>query len=94
MIILLHQSLKASAPEAIFYLLHRRISDLIKAKDAPQGLKLAPWQTSRLTSQAKHFTLDRLLNLHVQLLQIDTSIKTGTSPIPLDHALELFLSEL
>lgn len=89
-----HQALKTDSTEQIFYMLHRRISQLIQAKDSPQELKLADWQKSRLTHQAKRFTLDQLLTLHSQLLTIDISIKTGRNFLPLDRTLELWLLNL
>lgn len=90
----LHQALKTDAPEQIFYMLHRRVAQLIQAKDSPPQLKLADWQKSRLINQAKHFTLDQLLTLHSRLLTIDISIKTGRNFLPLDRTLELFLLNL
>ena len=89
-----HQSLTTDAPEQIFYMLHRRMAQLIQAKDSPQELKLADWQKSRLISQAKRFTLDQLLKLHSQLLDIDIALKTGKNFLPLDRTLELWLLNL
>lgn len=89
-----HHALKTDSVEQIFYMLHRRVAQLIQAKDSPQELKLADWQKSRLINQAKHFTLDQLLTLHSQLLTIDISIKTGRNFLPLDRTLELWLLNL
>ena len=89
-----HQAVKTNTPEQIFYLLHRRMAQLVQAKDAPQTLKLADWQKSRLINQSKRFTLDQLLNLHSKLLDIDISIKTGKIFLPLDRTLELWLLNL
>lgn len=85
----LHQSVKNSAIELIFYLLHRRISQLIQALDDPKELKGAPWQIGPIKSQAKLFTLSQLKNFHQKLLTIDYEIKTGQSPIPLTSRLDL-----
>ena len=94
-ILSLYLELNQSQPtEAIFYFLHRRISQLIQAKDSPQELKLADWQKARLSSQAHHFSLDQLLSLHRQLLEIDDLHKTGATILPLSHTLELFLLNL
>jgi hypothetical protein len=89
-----HQALTTDAPEQIFYMLHRRLSQLIQAKDSPQDLKLADWQKSRLITQAKRFTLDQLLTLHFKLLTIDEAVKTGRNFLPLDRTLELWLLNL
>lgn len=86
-----HQALTTNTPEQIFYLLHRRISQLIQAKDTPTDLKLADWQKIRLINQGKLFSLDQLVLLHQQLLDIDLSHKTGLNVLPLDRTLELWL---
>lgn len=89
-----HPTLQANSPEQVFYMLHRRIAQLIQAKDSPQELKLADWQKSRLINQAKRFSLDRLIDLHAQLLDIDVTLKTGRNFLPLDRTLELWLLNL
>lgn len=91
---LLHQCLTTEAPELVFYLLSRRISDLIVAKDTPQLLKQAPWQKQRLIAQASRFSLDQLLGLHQSLLDIDISQKTGSAITDLPTSLDLLLAKL
>lgn len=93
---LVHNQLKTETPELIFYMLSRRVSDLIIAND-PKSIPLlkgAPWQKTRLISQAKAFTQDQLLALHRQLLKIDESIKTGTNILPLASQLDLMLAKV
>lgn len=91
---LLHQALDLDAAELIFALLVRRVRQLIQLRDnvVPEGLQ--GWQAGRLTSQAKSFTMDRLLIMEKRLLEIDISIKTGSSPFPLAQQLELFFIDL
>ena len=91
---LLRQALELDAAELIFALLVRRIRQLIQLRDnvTPEGLQ--GWQAGRLTSQAKSFTMDRLLIMEKRLLEIDVSMKTGTSPFPLAQQLELFIIDL
>lgn len=91
---LLHQALARDAAELIFTLLVRRVRQLIQLRDnvTPDGLQ--GWQATRLTSQAKSFTMDKLLSMEKKLLEIDISIKTGSSPFPLTQQLELFLVDL
>lgn len=91
---LFHQALELDAAELIFALLVRRVRQLIQLRDnvVPEGLQ--GWQAGRLTSQAKFFTMDRLLIMEKRLLEIDISIKTGTSPFPLAQQLELFFIDI
>lgn len=91
---LLQKTLSRDAAELIFTLLVRRIRQLIQLRDnvTPEGLQ--GWQAGRLTTQAKSFTMDRLLIMEKRLLEIDISVKTGTSPFPLAQQLELFFIDL
>ena len=92
----LHHELSSEAPELIFYMLSRRVSDLIIAQDQKASilLKAAPWQKSRLSSQSRNFTTDQLLKLHQNLLSVDESIKTGRNLLPLNSQLDLILAKL
>lgn len=89
-----HRALELDAVERIFIMIVRRARELIIVKDGvtPEGLQ--SWQVGRLTSQAKLFTMDKLLSMEKRLLDIDVSNKTGTSPFPLAQQLELFFIDL
>ncbi|MBI5620255.1 hypothetical protein HY949_00575 [Candidatus Gottesmanbacteria bacterium] len=91
---LLREALAVDAAELIFTLLVRRVRHLIQLRDnvTPEGLQA--WQAARLTSQAKSFTMDKLLSMEKKLFAIDISIKTGTSPFPLAQQLELFFVDM
>lgn len=91
---LLQQTLKTDAAELFFAMLVRRIRQLTMLRDGviPEGLQ--GWQATRLTSQSKLFTIDKLLSMEKRLLEIDVSIKTGASPFPLAQQLELFFVDL
>ncbi len=91
---LLHQAITKDAPELLFFLLVKRISQLIKALDDPTSLRGAPWQVGNLKSQAKQFNKQSLIKLHDQLLEIDYQIKTGQTPHPLVTHLDLLLLTL
>lgn len=82
------------APELVFTMLVRRVRQLIMVGDGvtPEGLQ--GWQAGRLTSQARLFTMEKLLAMHASLLAMEISIKTGASPLPLSALLERFLVEL
>lgn len=90
---LLHQCYQKDAPELVFYMLCRRVSQLIQAKDS-QSLKLAPWQKAKLKSQVQNFTLKKLLSLHRQLLDLDYHLKTGQTDLSVSTQLDLLLATL
>jgi DNA polymerase III delta subunit len=80
--------------ELIFAMIVRRIRQLIQLHDdvIPEGL--VGWQASRLTRQAKLFTMDRLISMYKNLLDIEFSIKNGSSPFTLAQLTEQFLVDL
>lgn len=92
----LHQTLKTQVPEVVFYMLARRIKNLLIAKDlGKKGLTgLAPWQQGRLLHQASKFSLKGLLVLHQALLRIDWEQKTGQASLPLTSSLDLLIASL
>lgn len=82
------------APEIVYTLLVRRVRQLIQLLDrvTPEGLQ--SWQATRLTSQARHFTMEQLVAMHKSLLEIDIAIKTGTTPFSLTQLLEQYIIQL
>jgi DNA polymerase III delta subunit len=82
------------APELIQTMIVRRIRLLIQLCDhfIPPGLP--SWQTAKLTSQSRHFTLKKLLLMYKRLLDIEYAVKSGNSAFTLTQHIELFLTDL
>lgn len=91
---LFRQIYATQAAEVIYTLVVRRVRQLIQASDsvAPDGL--APWQAARLTAQARLFSMNKLIRMHTNLLDMDIAIKTGVSPFTLAQHIEQFLISL
>jgi len=91
-----HQILRQEPPEMVFYMLTRRIRNLLIVKDlGEKGLeKMAPWQKAKLARQAKQFNLKQLLFFYQNLLRIDWQQKTGRAPMPLISQLDLLIASL
>lgn len=91
-----HQCLRQEPPEVIFYMLSRRVGNLILAADlGEKGLeKMASWQRSKLIHQTKQFNLKKLIFLYRQLLKIDWEQKTGQTIMPLVSQLDLLIASL
>lgn len=85
---------KLDNPELVHFMLAKRVRQLIQIRDGvvPEGLQ--GWQASRLTRQAKVFTMERLLSMYKKLLEIEFSVKNGSSPFTLSELTEQFLLEL
>ncbi len=91
---LLKQLMETEPPELVFSMMIRRNRQLIQLSDhvTPEGLQ--GWQTKGLTNQARLFTMDRLLVMHTSLLDIEYSLKIGSSPFTLSQLIEQFLVDL
>lgn len=92
----LHQTLQHEPAELVFYLLCRRVANLIITADlGVAGLtKMAPWQKSRLAQQAKNFKKASLLVIYKKLLVIDWQQKTGQAAYNLADTLDLLVASL
>lgn len=91
---LFQKTLTTHASELVHTMVIRRMRQLIMLKDnvTPDGLQ--GWQADRLTSQAKSFRMEKLLDMYKKLLDIEYSIKSGSSPFTLTQQLELWLINL
>jgi len=93
LISLLNQVTGQEPVELVFYLLSRRISQLIIAKDlGKNGLSAMPdWQQGKLLHQAQKFSLIKLKNIYKRLLELDTRQKTGGSLLDLAGQLSIMI---
>lgn len=80
-------------PELVFAMFVRQIRLLIQALE-PNSLKGAPWQKSRLISQARAFGEKKLLKLHHDLYFIDKQLKTGVNALSLSTQLFNLIASL
>lgn len=81
------------APELVFSMCVKRVRQLVSIRSGSSPEGLAGWQVSRLTSQAKSFTMDELVNLYEKLGDAEYALKSGSSPFPFRMALEqIFLT--
>lgn len=86
----LHQSLQQEDVYFIFLMLVRQIRMLIQMKDSG-NLAGSPYVVSKIRRQAGNFTLEKLVSLHEQLLQIDYRQKTSKNRLSLAAELDLLL---
>lgn len=56
--------------------------------------RMQPWQKSKLTSQARQFSVKQLLDAYNTLYAIEFGQKTGQLPLPLEKSIDIFLLEL
>lgn len=94
----LHQALKKQPPEFIFYLLSKRVKDLLIAKDlGEEGIKnyyRYPWQRKKIVTQAQKIEIERLKKFYQRLLLVDYLQKSGKAAFSLDYYLDLLVLSL
>lgn len=88
------QSTRTHSSEIIFSLFGRRIRQLIMVMHGlvPEGL--AGWQTTRLTRQARLFTMKQLTAMYTRCIDSEYSIKTGATPYNLSAHLEQIIVDI
>lgn len=93
---LLQACFKNENPEMILYLMARHVRLLIIANDlGVAGLDRMPsWQSGKIIKQAKQFSLQKLLDVHRDLLRIEWQQKTGVAVIPLAGRLDLLVASI
>ena len=79
------------SPELVFAMLVKRMRLLLQIRDntTPQGL--SGWQLTRLTTQAKSFTMSELVSLYGRLGDAEYALKSGSSPFGLRELMEQVL---
>lgn len=79
--------------EFLFAMLARQVRLLISVKD-DGNVKGAPFMITKLKKQASSFTLEKLLAIHKNLLDIDHAQKTSGSRLTLQQQLDLLVLTL
>lgn len=91
---LFHSALTGSSDDLLFFMLVRQFRLLLAVSAGAQideVKRLAPWQKSKLASQAKQFTSDQLRATYKRLYEIDLGQKTGGLPMPLTQTIDFLL---
>lgn len=91
-----HKTLENIAAELIFFMLIRQWRLLLALSDSKNQQideikRLAPWQKSKLRSQAGNFSKEQLKKGYQAIAEIEKNQKTGGSALSLEQALDIFL---
>lgn len=90
---LLHDAVISDGEFFCFIMLIRQLRLLIQAKTG-EKIGGAPFMITKLQKQAQQFSLEQLLKIHSQLLEIDYSQKTSTNLLNMNQQLDLFSLKL
>lgn len=93
--LLLLEKVLASAPlSLVFYLLVKRIRDLLLVKDQKNPSQVQIWQLKKLQTQARFFRSGSLEKIYGRLLEIDRAEKRGESRFDLKGELEMLILDI
>ena len=97
---LFHKALEQAECELIFFMIIRQFRlFLATQKESLENQideikRMVPWQKSRLGSQAKLFSKNKLKEIFRKVMEIDVSQKTGKSILSLPQAIDFLLLSL
>mgnify|MGYP000302197633 CR=1 FL=1 len=80
--------------ELIFYMIIKRVRQLLQIKFNQKIENLQSWQFRKLNFQAKLWPKEKLIKLYESLFNMEKKIKTGATPFDLKESLELLLTYL
>lgn len=94
-----HQALNATDVEIIFAMIVRQFRLMLgilgdSKNNAEEVKKLAPWQRTKISNQAKYFGEDRLKNIYTLLYKIDKNQKTGKTNLSLTQNIDILLLQI
>lgn len=89
-----NELIQKEAPELVFSMITKRMRQLILILNGTYSPEISDWQKGRLTTQAKHFTMEKLQAMYTKLPDIEYLIKSGTSPVNLKTHINLWLADL
>ncbi len=76
----------------IFFLLRKRIRDLILIRSGGKPSAKQAWQVQRLATQANQWSLESLKKLYLNLFQIEKNTKTSSMTSSLQKSLETLIT--
>lgn len=93
---LFHTTIESSDVEMVFFMMIRQIRQLLALVDPvsdqiDEVKRMAPWQKTKLQSQADSFEVKELINLYKNLYGIEKAIKTGNLSGPLSQTIDFLL---
>ncbi len=96
---LFHKALETNEADLLFHMLVRQFRLLLAVSTEDSNpidevKRMAPWQKSRLTSQARNFSQRQLATSLKKLFVIDLNHKTGKETMPISITIDFFLLAL
>lgn len=80
-----------NAPELIFYLLKRRVKELLALSTNSLQGHYQSWQLAKLKGQLSHWSQAKLVKMYKAFYRMERGIKSGNSPMDTEKSLEILL---
>lgn len=93
-LLLLKKAAFSSPSSLVFYLLVKRIRDLLLVKGGGEPSRIQAWQLKKLQTQARFFHPGSLERVYRRLLEIDRAEKTGEKRFNLEGELEMLILDI
>lgn len=90
-LLFLQRTLKSSPPSLVFFLLVKRVRNLLIVKDGGKLAGMQVWRLRKLQNQTKLFSLGALREIYKKLLLIDVAQKTGEERFGLAGEVEMLV---
>jgi hypothetical protein len=88
---LYHQLVNEKKEGLFFYLLAKRVRQLIIIKSGKKPDSIQSWQLKKLKSQAEKWSMDALIRLYQSFFNIEQDIKTSQTPYSLTQLLDILI---
>lgn len=87
---LYHQIINEKNVDLFFYLLTKRVRDLLTIKNGGKPEKILLWQFKKLKNQANSWKEESLISTYQSLFRIEIDRKTSQTPFSLEESLDIF----
>lgn len=88
---LFHQIINEKNINKFFYLLTKRVRDLLVVKNRGKPEKISAWQLNRLKKQAQLWEEEKLIDVYQSIFRIEIDRKTSQTPFTLKDALDILI---
>lgn len=87
---LFHQIINEKNENLFFYLLTKRVRQLLVIKNEGIPEEIKAWQLAKLKKQAQFWEREKLINAYQSLFRIEIDQKTSQTPFSLSQSLDIF----
>ncbi len=99
LVALFNEAIKTADSEMIYFMMVRQIRLLLALVDQTgdtidEVRKMAPWQKSRLQTQADYFEIDELKSFYKKLFEVEVAMKTGNLSSSFASTIDFLLLEI